>query len=300
MIAGAVLRKVGLVKKEHDEGAMRLIFNVMFPCLILDKVLGNEVVRSGPVVAWAIGIGFTFIAGGIALGYFTGRVLGLKRGTGLHTFALSSGCQNFGFTAAPVVEILWGGGALALLFVHNIGVEVAIWSVGMMVISGGTGIPWRQMINGPIVAVVIAMVLVALGLDDNITGPPRQAISMIGIGSFPLAIFITGCTIMDLIGHEKPTLRIIVGSSLVRLGLVPAAMLCAAKFLPLATEIRQVLIVQAAMPAAFTPILMARLYGGRPGMAVQVVLATTILSLITLPWIITIGTEWIGLEPLLP
>jgi len=300
MIAGAVLRRIGLVKKEHDEGAMRLIFNVMFPCLILDKVLGNEVVRSGPVVAWAIGIGFTFIAGGIALGYLTGRVLGLKRGTGLHTFALSSGCQNFGFTAAPVVEILWGGGALALLFVHNIGVEFAIWSVGMMVISGGGGIPWRQMINGPLVAVVLAMQLLALGLDDNITGPPREAISMIGIGSFPLAIFITGCTIMDLVGHEKPTFKIIAGSAFVRLGLVPAAMLCAAKFLPLATEIRQVLVVQAAMPAAFTPILMARLYGGRPGMAVQVVLATTILSLLTLPWIITIGTEWIGLEPLLP
>jgi malate permease and related proteins len=169
-----------------------------------------------------------------------------------------------------------------------------------MVISGTRGIPWRQMLNGPIVAVVIAMALVVLGLDDKITGAPRQAMSMIGLGSFPLAIFITGCSMMDLVGREKPSWKIIGGSAIVRLALVPVMMLCAAKYFPLARELRELLVVQAAMPAAMTPILLARLYGGRPGVAVQVVLATTILSLITLPWIITLGTDWIGLKPLIP
>ena len=42
---------------------------------------------------------------------------------------------SVGFTAVPVVEILWGGSAVALLFVHNLGVEVAIWSVGVMLMS---------------------------------------------------------------------------------------------------------------------------------------------------------------------
>ena len=53
--------------------------------------------------------------------------------------------------------------------------------------------------------------------------------------------------------------------------------------------------VQAAMPAGMTAILLARMYGGRPAVAVQVVIATTVLSLLTLPWIITWGSRWIGL-----
>ena len=76
--------------------------------------------------------------------------------------------------------------------------------------------------------------------------------------------------------------------------------LAAAKYLPLVVELRQVLVVQAAMPAAMTPIMLARLYGGRPAVAVHVVLATTLGRLLSLPWIIFWGLEWIGLKPLLP
>ena len=93
---------------------------------------------------------------------------------------------------------------------------------------------------------------------------------------------------------------LIIGSSVVRFLLAPLLFLTAAKYLPLATELRQVLVVQAAMPAAMTPIMLARLYGGRPAIAVQVVIFTTVLSVFSLPWIITLGCRWIGLNPLLP
>ena len=187
-----------------------------------------------------------------------------------------------------------------MLFVHNIGVELAMWSVGVMIMSGERGIRWKKLINGPVVAVAIGLLLVAMGWDTHFTGAPRKAVSMIGIGAFPLGVLITGCTIMDLVGAERPQWRIILGSSLVRLVLAPLVFLSAAKFLPIATELRQVLVVQAAMPAAMTPIILARLYGGRPAIAVQIVVFTTALSLLSLPWIISLGCQWIGLKPLLP
>lgn len=300
IVAGALLRWTRVVTKEHDEGVMRVVYTVMLPCFMLDKILGSEVLKSGTVVFSAIGLGFGMIMVGISIGLVVGRILGLERGTGMRTFALASGSQNFGFTAAPVVEILWSTGALALLFVHNIGVELALWSVGVMIMSGDRGIPWRKILNGPVIAVLAGLLLVALGWDSHFTGPARTAMSMIGVGAFPLAIVITGCTIMDLVMAEKPTLKIMFGSSLVRLILTPMVFLVAAKFLPIAVELRQVLVVQAAMPAAMTPIMLARLYGGRPAIAVQIVVVTTALSLFTLPWIITLGCRWIGLNPLLP
>lgn len=299
IVAGAVFRRTGIVRKEHDEGVMRVVYTIMLPCFMLDKILGSAVLRSGPVVVSSIGIGFGMIMAGIAIGFVVGRLLGLERGTGMRTFALSSGCQNFGFTAAPVVEILWSTGALSLLFVHNIGVEFAMWSVGVMIMSAERGVPWRKLVNGPVLAVLFGLLMVALGWDTHFTGAPRKAISMIGIGAFPLAVMITGCTIMDLVVAERPTLKIIVGSSLVRLVLAPLAILAVAKYLPLAPELKQVLVVQAAMPAGMTPIMLARMYGGRPAIAVQIVVFTTALSLLTLPWIISFGCQWIGLKPLL-
>lgn len=297
LVAGAVMRKTGLLKPEFDAGIMRLVFAVMLPSFILDKILGAEVLRSGVDVAWGLGLGFFLIIAGIVIGFAVGRLIGLESGNGRRTFALASGCQNFGFTAVPLAEILWGGGALAILFVHNIGVEIAIWSVGLMVMSGERGISWKKLINGPMVAVLIGMILVALRVDTHITGPPRQAMSMLGIGAFPVAILITGASMMDLAGVEKLSPKVVIGSAAVRLILAPAVILAAAKYLPLATELRQVLVVQAAMPAAMTPILLAKLYGGRPGIAVQVVIGTTVLSLLSLPWVVSLGSRWIGLSP---
>lgn len=300
MMAGAILRRTRVLPREVDLPVMLVVYRVMLPCYILDKILGSAVLRSGSVVIWSICLGAGFILGGILVGLAVGRLIGLERGTGMRTFALSAGCQNFGFTAAPVTEILWGSGALALMFVHNIGVEMAMWSVGVMMMSGERGFSWRRLLNGPVIAVAIGLTLVALGLDEQITGGVRKAMSMIGVGAFPVAILITGCSIMDLAGAEKLNLRVILGSALVRLALVPMAMLSAAKFFPLPLELRQVLVVQAAMPAGLTAILLARMYAGRPAVAVQVVIATTVLSLLTLPWIITWGSAWIGLKPLLP
>lgn len=300
IIGGAIMRKTGILKREHDAGIMHVIFSVMLPCFILDRTLGAEVLRNFQVLATGAGLGFSMIIIGIGLGYVAGKMIGLTHGTGIRTFSLAAGCQNFGFTAVPVVEILWGSSAVALLFVHNLGVEVAIWSVGVMLMSGEGGIPWKRLVNGPIIAVAIGLTLVALGVDDKVTGPIRTAMSMIGIGAFPLAIVITGATIMDLVGTEKPSWKIIVASCLVRLFIAPAVIILCAKFIPMAVELKQILVVQAAMPAALVPILLARLYGGRPAVAVQIVVATTVVSIFTLPCIIFYGVKFLELTPVTP
>jgi len=297
IVLGALLRRAGVVRREHDNGVMHMVFHVMYPCFILDKMLGNEVVRSVPVVAWGISLGIGLAVAGIGIGWLVGKGLGFGHGTGLRTFALSSGVQNFGYTAIPVIVVLWPArqGVLAVLFVHNLGVELAIWTLGVMLMSGSGKVPWRQLVNGPVFAVVSGLFLVATGWDQYVAGPLRAMMGMLGAGAFPVGILLIGAVIMDLAAAERPSLRVAAGGSVVRLLLVPAVILLAAKMLPLIDEMRRVLVVQAAMPAAMTPILLAKLYGGRPAVAVQIVVATTVLTLLTLPLIIAFGVRWIGL-----
>jgi malate permease and related proteins len=300
ILAGGILRKMRILRVEHDGGMMQLVYAVMLPCFILDKILGSAVLKSGSVVVWSISLGFLLILVSIGIGLLVGRLCGLERGSGMRSFALAAGCQNYGFTAAPVIESLWGGGALALLFVHNIGVELAMWSVGVMILSGERGLNWKRLINGPIIAVSLGLLAVACGVDQHLSGPVRKAISMLGSGAFPVALCVIGCTMADLMRAERPTWRVVCGASLVRLVLAPLVILAAAKYLPIPVELRQVLLVQAAMPAGMIAILLAKLYGGRPAIAVQIVIATSLLSLLTLPWVITWGSQWLELKPGLP
>jgi malate permease and related proteins len=71
-----------------------------------------------------------------------------------------------------------------------------------------------------------------------------------------------------------------------RLAIIPLAFLAAAAWLPVTPELRSVLIIQAAMPSAVFNIVIARHYGGHAPTAVQVVIATTLVSLATTPLVI--------------
>jgi predicted permease len=42
-----------------------------------------------------------------------------------------------------------------------------------------------------------------------------------------------------------------------------------------------------------SPLLIAKLYGGRPGIAAQIIVVSTLLSLLTLPWVIALGIQWV-------
>ncbi len=79
-----------------------------------------------------------------------------------------------------------------------------------------------------------------------------------------------------------------------RLGLLPVLILLLARYLPLSLELKRVLVVQAAMPAAVVPIIIARLYGGHPRTAVQIVLGTTAIGILTIPLWLRAGLAWVG------
>ena len=53
-------------------------------------------------------------------------------------------------------------------------------------------------------------------------------------------------------------------------------------------------IPQAAMPVALVSIIIARVYGGHPRTAVQIVLGTTALGVFVIPLWLRAGLAWIG------
>lgn len=312
ILAGAALRKIGILKKEQDEPVFHLVFSVLYPCLILDKILGSESVRHLSSVGWGIGVGYGLTVLSFGGAWLAAKLLRFQKGTGERTFTLTAGVQNFGYTAIPVVSQIWPAGAVAMLFVHNLGVELAIWSVGVMILSGEKKVQWKRLLNGPVVSVLLGLILVGSGADHFLTPLPpeslpqpeglmwfggiiRKTMSWLGVGTFPVAILITGALMWDMVGAEKPSFRVVAGGCVVRLAVLPLFLLAAAKYLPAPMALKQVLIVQAAMPSAMTPIMLAKVYGGRPGVAVQIVIATTVLSLLTLPFVIVWGRAWIGL-----
>ena len=50
------------------------------------------------------------------------------------------------------------------MFVHNVGVEMGLWTLGVMLLTGQRiGRDWRNIVNAPLVAIALALALNALG-----------------------------------------------------------------------------------------------------------------------------------------
>jgi predicted permease len=296
MAAGAAMRKLRVLPQEADAGLMRVAIVLLTPALILERVVGNPAVMEPLPVAVAAGLGYGLVAFGIALSYFAAPLIGLKLHEGRRTFAVSSGLQNYGFVAIPIVTALFPDkGTLGVMFTFTLGVEVACWTAGVGLLTGLGKAPWRLALNPPVFAILGSLVLNFSGMHAFMPQVVHNTLGTLGNCAVPLALLLIGASIADIWGAERLRWSVAVLAPVLRLGIIPIAFLACAYLLPVAVELKRVLVVQAAMPSAVFNIMIARHYGGHAATAVQCVLATTLVSLVTTPLVIAWGLRFTGL-----
>lgn len=138
--------------EEADATLLRLVVNVLTPCLIFDKVLGNQALQRAENLFIPPLMGFGGIVLGIGLCWLFRRRVGLKTDSEQRTFALVAGLQNYGYVPFPLVLVLFANhpDTPGVLFVHNLGVDIAMWTLGLMTLGHATGPgEWRKLINAP-------------------------------------------------------------------------------------------------------------------------------------------------------
>jgi len=297
VLLGIALRRFGWVKPEAEESLFNLVIKVATPCLIFDSVVGNAALREPGNLVLAPLAGFALTLGSMGLAYVAARAMGLHIGTGLRTFALTAGLANYGYLPLPIVDAMWGGEARGLLLTHNMGVEAAVWTGGVLIISGlGLREGWRRLLNVPLFSLLAALTVNLAGLGPLIPASVMSAVHWVGLCMIPLGLIMTGVSIQPHVGEWGKLVapRVLVGAALVRLLVLPLLFFVVARFGPFSPELKRILVIQAAMPSAVIPIIVARVYGGQPLVAVQIVLGTTALGLFTIPFWIKTGLAWVG------
>ena len=294
---GSIARFAGWLTPETDAGLLKLVVNILYPALIFKNVLGNAALADSRNVFWPPLVGFVTMAGGILLAWWIGRSLGFSKGKGLRTFAFAVGIFNYGYIPIPLMESLFGRESLGVLLVHNVGCEVAIWTVGVLVLSGlSLRDGWKRLISGPVIALAAAGLGNLVNLDAVMPEAANRAIAMAAACAIPVGLIAIGSTLSESLSKPSQlfSLRVTPAACALRLLVFPMLFLGLAKILPVSQELKRVMMVEAAMPAGIIPILIARHYGGQPLTAVQVVVGTTAVGLIAIPLWLRIGLAWIG------
>jgi predicted permease len=297
---GLPLRRMNWISEAGEETLLNLIVRVLTPCLIFESVVRRATVSGAGDVLMPPVAGFLLTSASLGVAWYVARALGLTIGHGLRTFALAVGLTNYGYLPLPIMDAVFGTGSRAWLFMHNAGVEAAIWTTGVLIVTGESPrAAWRKLLNAPLLALFVALAVKLTGLGVHIPEVVWTFIHALAVCAVPLGLLLTGASFAPHLNDPKQLAnpRIILTAWLLRLAVLPWVFLLAARFLPVATELKQVLVVQAAMPTAVISVIVARIYGGRPLIAVQIILGTTALAVFTIPFWIKFGLQFAGMVP---
>jgi len=295
--AGALFRKLRWMSQEGDTSLLKLGVNVLLPALIADTVLDNPLLTKAGDLGFPPLIGFSLITasmGVVALMLAPLRLPPETNGAGI----ITAGVQNFGYMVIPLVEALYDRETLGVLFLHNLGVEVAMWSVGIWVLAKNQGGPaWKRLINIPTLAILSSCLFNLFHANTWMPSVLRKALHMLGQAAIPLAILLTGATMYDQMRQatrEHPRYKALSIAMLARMAVLPLLILAVARWVPMAKALQNVLVMQAAMPSALMPVVLCRHHSADSRFSVHIILFSSALGLFTIPLWIRFGMEFVA------
>jgi predicted permease len=302
--AGAVVRRLGILTAQADRTLLGLLVHLLMPCLILDHVVASEALRHSGNLFWSPGLGFVTAALGVLLASWVARLARFGSLSQARTFSFTAGINNYGYIPVPLIEVLYGPEALSVLFLFNLGTEIAFWLVGFSLLEGRSMFgDWRRALTTPVRAILLAVAinlftaafgyrLDPLTLQSVSWGWPvaivMSTIHLIGSCTIPMAMMLIGATMADFWNEFRATraFGVMTLAVIFRNLLGPLVFIVPILLLPISRELQVTLVVQAAMPAAIFPLLLARHHGGNVPVALQVIFSTSAVGLVTLPlWI---------------
>jgi malate permease and related proteins len=289
MVLGGWFRHLGKMDSHGDSTILWLVIHLLSPCLIIDSILGNRSLDNLGNVIVAPLVGFATVLIGVFLAYFGARAGGIKSREQMGTFISCVSLYNYGYFPVPIIMAFFDRDILGMLFLFNVGLETALWTVGVISLTGAslssikTNI--KHIINPPLLAVIFSLIVNAIFHGNPLPFGATRIIHMLGQATIPMALLVVGATVFDHVPHIqffKPFPPLL--SSLVfRLFFIPLTFIALAYYLPLPLPLKTVLCIQAGMPSAVLPIIMIRQYGGDLQLAIRIIVASNVVAMITMP-----------------
>ncbi len=302
---GAVCRQTGWLTRKADQSLANLTAKVLLPALFANRILASDQMSEFSSAWFPPVFGFGTTALGFLIGYLIARYLGhwigLDSDSKQRTFALCVGICNYGYIPLPLAQRFYPDAEVDLIL-HNVGVDMALWSIGIAVIGGASGSGWRRaVLSAPVVTVVVAGLMRRFGLEQWIPNSCMSAIEMLGNCAIPMGLLLSGAIIIDYLKETtwSGSASVVCWAIGIRQGLLPLLLLAIATVIAnlsnqMTLDMKQVVMLEAAMPAAVFPIVLVRLYGRDTSTALRVVLSTSIAGILLVPVWLGIGKWWFG------
>lgn len=284
MAVGWLLCRTGILKPKDRTVFSKAVINVFLPCSIVNSFLTrpDTNVMKDFLVVLLVSCAIQLFCSVLAAVLYQRSPADQKP-----VLQYATVCSNAGFLGNAVAEGVYG--ELGLLYgqIYLIPLRIVMWTAGISYFEGQSD--WRtkirKIITHPcIIAVVLGIVLMLTGIP--IPAALTRTMTSLGRCSTPLIMLFLGMVLAET-GVKGMVTRDTLRFALLRLIIIPAAVLLFCCLFHVDSFITGLSVLLAAMPAGSTTSVLAEQYRSDVAFASNIVVFTTIGSILLLPaWVL--------------
>jgi malate permease and related proteins len=295
VLIGAIAAKFKVFSSESKDVLSKIIFNISLPLMLFTNFFRLEatprLIANSLIILSISGLVIFLL---LFIGWISSRVFRLN-GSEAAVFKAHSMFGNTIFLGFPLITALYGVEGLLYASMFQLVSTIIMWTAGVIILSHGNGTPWNKslvrVLNPNTIATLLGLILFVLSvrLPEIILKPMTELgsantwLSMLYIGAM-----LAFSNVRSLL--KKKSLYLI---SFNRLILAPVLLISIFYIVGVLTGlapeklVTSVIILEASMPCMATVVIMAKEFGSDDRLAVGNVFVSTILSILTLPLVVT-------------
>jgi malate permease and related proteins len=284
MALGFAANKFNILTPDSNKMLSKVVINIAMPCTILSSVLSGEVTASGTDAAYFMLLSLA----AYALVFIVSAPLPWllrthKTDNGLYRFMLVFG--NVGFMGFPIIQSIFGMGAVFYVTLFNIAFSLLCFSVGIVMVSGkGDKINLKVLINPTMIVSVVTILLFYTKL--HVPSVIADTAVLVGRMTTPSAMLVIGSTLAVIPFKEVFGEVRLYPLSVMKLLVVPLLTWLVLRFFITDQLMLGVLVTLSGMPAATNAAMLSMEYGGNEKLASKAIFITTLFSVATIPLIV--------------
>ena len=287
LVVGFIANKTKIIDEQGNKNLSKLTLNITQGAMILSSVMNVNPSMNNYELLTLVGVSFLMYVILFLLSFAIRWLLRVPKKDG-YTYQFAVMFGNVGFMGYPIVSALLGKEAIFYVSLFNIPFNILIYSLGIFLISGGDGYKFKvkSLINPPFIATFVAIGIFLLKIP--VPAPIADATSLLGDMVVPAAMLVIGSSlgrisVKDILGDWR--VYAFLPLSLIVSPLIIWAVLRTFVTNPLILSIATII---AAMPVATNSTMLSMEYNGNEILASKTVFMTTVFSVVTIPFMISL------------
>ncbi len=279
--------KVGILKDSDTGIFTRLISQVTLPFTLLSAVditLSSEQRQLLPII---FGLFMVFYAASVFWGQRLSRAFRLDLAQGV-LFSNGIAFPNGVFIGLPLLQGLFGNEVYLYVALSTIAFSLIFFTYGVKSMQPGRKFVWKDLITPCNIATLLMLLI--LIFEWQMPAIVLTVCSNLGAITTPLSLVVIGIMLAGSNIRAMVSNRFLYLVCLFRNLLLPLLMIFVLRLLPLTQEVRFIMIILYSCPCATLVSVFARQYQLQPKTAGEMILWSTILSVVTMPLI-----SWLAL-----